>query len=371
MLKPIFFIVLMVFGAAIIAGGAYLLHPKFGPWSKRIHSRSVLASPHFIHGQFRNELDTPILTGEVSMVKSMAQYVFGPKPPRLRPEQAIPSQKVNIKGLDRDQDLVIWLGHSSFYIQISGQRVLIDPVFSLYGSPVPFANRAFAGSTPYSAADFPPIDVLLVSHTHWDHLDYDSIMALKGKIGQVVVPLGVGSYFQNWGFAPDNVTELDWNTQVKIGAGLTVHVLPARHYTRRLFAENQTLWAGFALVSQARRLFFSGDSGYGPHFAKIGQEFGGFDFVALDAGQYNADWALIHMTPEEAVQAALDLGAKATIPAHAGRFTIAKHAWDEPFDRFAAASIDQPFTPLFPVVGAVLSLESLPKEMPHWWEEIK
>ena len=139
--------------------------------------------------------------------------------------------------------------------------------------------------------------------------------------------------FEKWGFASEKIHEADWYEQVDFADGFRIHVLPARHYSGRLFSQNKTLWAGFALESSTNRLFFSGDSGYGPHFAEIGKRFGGFDFVALDCGQYDDRWAYIHMTPEEAVKAATDLNAKALLPCHTGRFTIARHPWDEPFIR--------------------------------------
>jgi L-ascorbate metabolism protein UlaG (beta-lactamase superfamily) len=172
----------------------------------------------------------------------------------------------------------------------------------------------------------PDIDYLLVSHEHWDHLDYPSIDALRDKVRHVVCGLGLDQYFVQWGYAKDNVHAADWFTALTLNSGLTIHIVPARHYTLRLFSKNQILWAGFVLETLSRRLFFSGVSGYGQHIAKIAEKFQGFDLVALDMGQYDERWHYIHMTPEEAATAAEELHARVLLPAHVGKFTIANHA---------------------------------------------
>ncbi len=210
---------------------------------------------------------------------------------RPKPKTPVPSVKTDLKALDPDKDIVVWLGHSSYFLQLNGARVLIDPVFSTYAAPFSFANRAFAGSSIYSADDMPEIDYLLITHDHWDHLDYDSVKALQQKVRHIVVPLGVGSHLKYWGFSDAVIHETDWFDELRLDNGdLVIHTLPARHFSGRLFTRNRTLWAGYALITPTRRLFFSGDSGYGPHFRQIGQKFGGFDFVALDTGQYDARW---------------------------------------------------------------------------------
>ena len=217
---------------------------------------------------------------------------------------------------------MIWLGHSSWFVQLGGKRILIDPVLSDYTAPFSFLNKAYEGTSIYRVEDIPEIDCLLISHDHWDHLDYQTVAALKSKVGRVICPLGVGAYFDYWDYPQEKILEGDWYDRISLGEDITVHVMPARHYSGRLLTKNKTLWAGFALETPNRRIFFSGDSGYGPHFARIGEAFQGFDLALLDCGQYDPRWAYIHMTPEEAVQAALDLGVRALIPAHVGRFAI-------------------------------------------------
>ncbi|MBC04859.1 MAG: MBL fold metallo-hydrolase [Thalassospira sp.] len=364
----IFFVAIL---AIVLAGGgcAFLQHPKFGPSTEDMHSAKVAASPNYVDGEFRNQLDTPLFTEDVSFLGMVWRNLTEAKPDDLRPANPLPSKKIDLKALDINRDIVIWLGHSSFYVQLGGRSILIDPVFATYAAPVPFTNEAFDGATPYMADDMPDIDYLLITHEHWDHLDYDAVVALRPKTRHAVVALGIAAYFKMWGYDEGQIHELDWNESLTLDPGLTLHALPARHYTRRLFASNQALWVAFALISDDKRLFFSGDSGYGPHFAEIGENFGGFDLVALDGGQYNPSWAYIHMTPEEAAIAAEELGTKALMPAHVGKFAISNHSWKEPFDRFAAASEGKSYHLVTPLIGAPVDLDAELPEFPRWWED--
>ena len=165
-----------------------------------------------------------------------------------------------------------------------------------------------------NSSNYKDIDCLLISRDHWDHLDYPTITSLEATVKQVIGPLGIGAYLEFWGYPKKKICEGDWYDWITLGENVVVHVLPARHYSGRLFKENKTLRAGFALETPDRKIFYSGDSGYGPHFTEIGDAFHGFDLVLLDCGQYDARWAYIHMTPEGADQAALDLGARACCP---------------------------------------------------------
>ena len=259
------------------------------------------------------------------------------------------------------------MGHSSWFIQLGGKRILIDPVFSGHAAPFSFMNKAFDGTSIYRAEDMPEIDCLLISHDHWDHLDHPTVAALNSKVKQVICPLGVGAYFEYWGYPKNKIHEGDWYDRMELEKDVVVHVLPARHYSGRLFKENKTLWAAFALETLHRKIFYSGDSGYGPHFSKIGKRFKGFDLVLLDCGQYDSRWAYIHMTPEEASRAAGDLGARAFIPAHVGRFSIANHPWDEPFKRLVKASPDKSYQLLTPKIGEPMILDGNSPRFSSWW----
>lgn len=371
------FLLLMV----LLAGGAgaFLQQEKFGDSPDEQSRLAIETSPHQKDGVFENLTPTPMFREGDSFATVMWQNMTN-RPEHLAPEQPLPSVKLDLKALPIDQDTLVWLGHSSYYLHLAGQRILIDPVFSDHAAPVSFANRAFAGSTPYSADDMPPVDLLLITHDHWDHLDYDTLTALAPRIKRVITGLGVGSHLVSWGFPKDIILEGDWTDHFDVNANLAVHVLPARHYSGRALQRNRTLWAAFALITPERRWFFSGDSGYGTHFRAIGEQFKGFDLVALDSGQYDERWPLIHMTPEEATQAAEDLQAKAFMPAHVGRFAMARHAWNEPLERVVKASEERAYRLLLPVIGDAVRLtpEAGPiatsqssTAAPPWWTGLR
>ncbi|XBS71415.1 MBL fold metallo-hydrolase [Acerihabitans sp. KWT182] len=321
---------------------------SFGRLSAGARLERILASPNYVGGEFCNQLHTTLFSDGANYFSSFWDFTFGPRE-RVIPDRVLPVIKTDLKKLDPHLDSVVWFGHSSYLLQLSGKRFLVDPVFSPYAAPVPFLNKAFAADGAFSADDMPDIDYLLISHDHWDHLDYPTIIDLLTKIKAVICPLGVGAHLEFWGMAPGIIHEFDWDEQYTPVADLTVHILPARHFSGRGPKRNQTLWASFMLETPRRRVYYSGDSGYGPHFSKIGRRFGPIDLAIMENGQYDKHWKFIHMMPEETVQATLDLGAKRLLPAHSGKFTLSHHAWDDPYNRIVVASRDKAFlleTPL-------------------------
>lgn len=349
------------------SGCLYLNQPQFGRLPKGERFDRISRSPNFKDGTFHNREPIPeIVEGGGGLglwLKFLLRDGDGLTPPIL-----LPVVKTDLKAFEPDADLVVWLGHSSYFVQLGGKTILIDPVLSDHASPVSFSTRAFKGTTIYTAEDMPDIDYLLISHDHWDHLDYDTVIALRSKIGHIVTGLGVGEHFARWEFPDEMVVEADWDTEVKLEDGLSIHVLPARHFSGRLFDRNRTLWVSFALETPSRRIFYSGDSGYGSHFKQIGERFGGFDFVMLDSGQYNEAWRYVHMDPEQAAQAAEDLRAKSALPSHTGRFNISHHSWDEPFKRFVAAGAGKPYQIVTPRIGEAVDLGDPSPPFSHWWE---
>lgn len=362
MMIPISLLALLV-----VSGCLYLGHEKFGrlPEGKRLER--ISRSPNYENGTFRNRVPIEhIVEGGIG-ISGMLKFLFRDGD-SLKPSGQLPVVKTDLRSLDPDADVVIWLGHSSYFVQLGGKSILIDPVFSDHASPVFFSTRAFEGSNLYTAADMPPIDYLLISHDHWDHLDHATVTSLLPKVRHVVTGLGVGEHFARWGFPEDKVHELDWDDELRLEDGLSIHVLTARHFSGRLFDRNRTLWVSFALETPSRRVFYSGDSGYGPHFKEIGERFGGFDLVMLDSGQYNEAWKYVHMMPEQAARAAEDLQAEAAMPSHAGRFSIAYHAWDDPFQRFAKASEGRSYRLVTPRIGETVDLENRRQAFANWWE---
>ena len=353
--------------AAAIA--AYLQHPLFGQLPRPEQEAQWANSPHFANGIFVNQIDTPMSTTDQSELTMWMETLSGPDG-QPRPPHALPAIKTDLKALDIQQDLVIWLGHSSFYAQLGGLRILVDPVFSTNAAPLPLVNTAFEGTSLYTADDMPMIDLLLITHDHYDHLDYPSMQALRPKVGRVVTGLGVGAHLEAWGYNMQTVQEADWYATLRPLPQLQIHTTPARHFSGRGLTRNKSLWVGFALVSQERRVFFSGDSGYAPHFAEVGQRYGPFDWVALDAGQYDPRWANVHMNPEQAAQAAEDLRARALTPGHVGRFSISPHDWDDPFKRITAASRGRSYALWTPEIGRPVYLDGRKQTFSAWWVSI-
>lgn len=345
---------------------AYLQHPKFGAYPEGTRLEKIKRSPHYVDGSFRNLVDTPVLREDVSM-GSIIVGNLRDTAANLRPSKPLPSVKTDLKALPLEQDTIVWLGHSSYFVIFAGRRMLIDPVLSPYAAPVSFSTQAFTGTLLYTVDDLPPIDVLLITHDHWDHLDYATVTAMQDKVRKVLVPLGVGAHFERWDYPPEKIQEADWYDNLRLDDTTTIHLIPARHYSGRLLTRSKTLWTGFVFESAKRRILFSGDTGYGPHFADIAQRFGHFDLVALDMGQYDPRWPYIHMKPEEAAQAAIDLHTKALLPAHVGRFALARHAWNEPFERIRAASQNQPYALLTPMIGQALQLDDTESTFAPWW----
>lgn len=362
--------------AAIAASGgtySYLQRPKFGRAPSGDRLARMQASPHYADGQFHNLVPTQVMTNEGehdNRVVATWKFLFGDKK-GLVPDEPMISKKTDLFALNPQEDVVVWMGHSSFYMQLAGKRILIDPVFSKFAAPVSFVNEAFAGSNIYTADDIPDVDLLVMSHDHWDHLDYPTVMSLKNKIHNIVCPLGVGEYFEQWGFPLSMIYEGDWNDAFEIFPNFMVHVLTSQHFSGRLLKQNPTLWGSFAFITPQKKVYYTGDGGYGDHFKEIGKKFGGFDLVIAEDGQYNLNWHQIHMLPEEVAQAMTDVGAKLVLPAHNSKFALARHIWQEPMRRLEAASADKSYKLLTPEIGELAHIDAEhPDTFDDWWERM-
>ncbi len=359
-------------GMLSLGGYSFIHRPEFGRLPQGERLARIQASPHYINGKFQNLVPVQVMSedsGENRFVAT-AKFLFGDKS-ALSPKEPMLSHKTDLKKLDIKQDLVVWMGHSTFYMQLGGRRILIDPVFSSYASPVFFINKAFSGSNIYTAADMPDIDVLAISHDHWDHLDYTTVMALKDKIKNIVCPLGVGEYFEQWGFDLQILHEEDWDKEIKIAEDFSIHILPSQHFSGRFLTQNPTLWCGFAFVTPKNKVYYSGDGGYGEHFKAIGKQFGGFDLMLGENGQYNMAWHAIHLLPEETAQAAVDVRAKALLPAHGGKFALARHPWQEPYQKLTEASQGKDYQLLTPEIGEAVSIDEISLQaFGKWWEKM-
>lgn len=363
-------LIISVVAIMLIASAAslpFVLNAGFGQAPQGAEKSLIERSPNYRDGEFQNTLPTPGFSSDKNMVVALWEFLTV-KRENARPQQPLPLVPTDLARLPLETDTMIWLGHSSWYLQLSGKRILIDPVFSSYASPFAFLNKAFDGNYPWQAANMPDIDLLIISHDHYDHLDYATIKGLLPKIKRAVVPLGVGSHLRYWGMKDEIVTEADWQQSVTISDALSVHVLPARHFSGRGLKRNQTLWASFMFVTPTQKIYYSGDSGYGPHFKAIGEQFGKVDIAILEDGQYDQDWRYIHMMPEQTAQAAVDLNAERVLPGHAGRFVLAKHTWDDPYKRLAQASKDKAYRLLTPMQGEPVWPADATQTFRAWWE---
>ena len=347
----------------------FVHQPMFGKIPSGERLERIKRSPNYRNGQFQNQNPTPVLAEDVGFFKMMKMFWFE-RNKSLSPEDEVPSVKTDLLNLDPNEDILIWFGHSSYFIQIDGKKCLADPVFSPTASPVSFSAKAFKGSSPYTTDDIPEIDYLFITHDHWDHLDYKTVMKLKPKIKKVICSLGVGEHFEHWDFERDMIIEGDWNDLVLSENGFKVYTVPARHFSGRL-QRNKSLWTAFVLETPLYKIFIGGDGGYDTHFAEIGKTFGEFDLVLLDNGQHNKYWKYIHMMPDEVLQAGKDLNAKRLLPGHSGKFAIANHAWDEPLKQITALNKDFNLNLITPIIGEPVILKNTSQKFSRWWELIR
>jgi L-ascorbate metabolism protein UlaG (beta-lactamase superfamily) len=339
---------------------------RFGKQPTGERLARIERSPNYRDGAFQNLLPTPMMNEDASYPGVLRDFLFN-RSSRQTPAAPLPSQKIDLSALDPKENVFVWFGHSSFFMQIDGKTILVDPVLCGNASPVSFTNKSYPGSDAYAPADMPAIDLLLLTHDHWDHLDYETLTQLRPRIKHIVTGLGVGSHLEEWGFDRGIIDEKDWNETVDLNGGFRVDVATARHFSGRGFTRNKTLWVSFVLRTPTKNIFISGDGGYGPHFAEIGSKFGPFDLAVIECGQYNEAWKYIHMNPEETVRAARDVRAKAFVPVHWGKFTLAFHAWDESISRVTEESRRLGVRVLHPMIGARMPLTDSTTTS-RWWE---
>ena len=265
---------------------------------------------------------------------------------------------------------VTWFGHSSTLVEIDGVRVLTDPIWSDRASPFEWIgpHRWYAPTIPL--ADLPPIAAVLISHDHYDHLDWATIVAMRGWNNVFVVPLGIGAHLQRWGIPPARIVELDWWQSTRVGA-LAVTLVPARHASGRVQPRSDaTLWGGFVLAGAQHRAWYSGDTGLFDSMTEIGQRFGPFDVALVEAGQYDAAWPDWHLGPEQAVLSARRVRARAMIPVHWGLFRLAPHGWTEPVERVLAAARCTDLPVITPRPGRPIEPTALrPGDSTRWWPD--
>lgn len=353
--------------AGVTAAGLYLaISPVFGAAPQGARLARMQASPNRDGDRFVNGAPTSMSVRPGTMLR----FFFGGED--REPAQPLPAAPAGSVPPPGSGPTLRWLGHSALLIELAGRRLLIDPALSARASFLPFAGpRRFFYETPIRIRDLLPVDVVLISHDHYDHLDRATILALLPEDPFFVVPLGVGAHLERWGVRPERIRELDWWESVEPYAGLRLTAAPAQHFSGRgPFDRDRTLWAAWVLEGEDRRLFFGGDSGWFDGFVEIGRRLGPFDLAALECGAYHEDWRSIHMLPEETLRASRELGAAVLLPIHWGGFSLSLHAWREPLERLMAAAdpaIDRIATPR-PGEGWRLA-DDPPAE--RWWRGLE
>lgn len=346
---------------------AFMQQPVFGKNPTGVRQEKILKSPNYVNGSFQNPEPTELMLKDTSYSKLIIDQFK--KPDSVKPPKELPSIKTDLKNLPGDLPTIVWFGHSSYLIKSKGLTILVDPVMKGNASPIPIFGKPFAGSDVYSIEDLPDIDLVLLTHDHYDHLHYESIKKLVKSAKFFVTSLGVGSHLERWGVSPDKITELDWWQSKQINNNIAFTAAPARHFSGRSFTRGKTLWSSFVLKLNDHQLFLGGDSGYGKHFKEIGNRFREFDIAILECGQYGKNWPNIHMLPEETAQAAKDLNAKILLPVHWAKFELAFHDWNDPILRATskANELNQPITT--PMIGEPVVVNShYPNK--KWWESI-
>ncbi len=361
------FIFLVLFLMAVYAVLNY--YPAFG--GKHTDKRKSLyaKSLQYRNGRFVNQVETSWNTSFSSMISMMKDFLKGN--PERRPK--VPLQMTSYApGTEKGPAAKItWFGHSAFLLEIEGKTILFDPMFGKAPTPFPVRNQRYSRELPFKIEELPVIDAVVLSHDHYDHLDYGSIMKLKNKVKNFIAPLGVGAHLQRWGIAPEIIQEHDWWDELPF-EGLELVCAPARHFSgRSLTDRNATLWCSWVIKGQDIKIFYSGDGGYGPHFKEIGEKYGPFDLTLMECGQYDARWAALHMMPEETVQAHQDVRGRLMIPVHWGAFTLSLHAWHDPVERAVRSAEEAGVQIATPRIGEtfVVGLDDYPASA--WWHRIE
>lgn len=328
----------------------------FGSLPKNERLVRIKNSKNYKNGEFVNLSSTPAFAEGQNFFTVFYDFFF--KKRNTEPGNIIETKKIDLDKLPKDSNAIVWLGHSSYLLQIKNTRILVDPLIIGNAAPFDFFGKPYKFSNQYSIDDFKNIDHILITHDHYDHLDYKTIIHYKDKVQSIITSLGVGSHLEHWGVSPEKIVELDWweNTVVN-DINLKITAAPARHFSGRLFKRNQTLWSSFVFEFDSTKYYIGGDSGYDKHFKTIGEKFGPFDLAILECGQYNKNWPYIHMMPEEVVQASIDLNANTTLPVHWSKFSLSLHEWDEPIKRFSNEADNKNIKYISPMIGEIQVLK--------------
>lgn len=343
------------------------LSPEFGTKSKGEYEVRIKKSDNYKDGKFQNLRETVIMRN-MDWSTVPGYFTNGDK----TPDWSIPVEKLAadyFENLPDSLTRLTWFGHSAILLEMDGKKIFLDPMLGSVPAPHPaLGSKRFNDTLPMSIEDLPKLDAVVISHDHYDHLDYGSIRKLKDKAGKFFVPLGVGAHLRSWGVADEKITELDWWNSVDF-EGITFVATPARHFSGRgVLDRSTTLWCSWVIKGKDKNVFFGGDSGYDDSFSKIGKKYGPFDFAMLECGQYDKQWPEIHMMPEETVQASIDLNSELLMPIHWGAFKLGLHPWSEPALRVTKKAAALNVKLATPRIGESIVLGGATPSS-NWWQE--
>jgi L-ascorbate metabolism protein UlaG (beta-lactamase superfamily) len=362
-------LMLFFFLAAAVFLLWFLLSPRLGSAPGGLLLERISRSPNYQNNKFVNTEKTPIRSEDSPISNTIKEYFNGQN--ERYPSTVIETVKFNKeKFLSGKGCRISWLGHSTVLINIDGYIILTDPVFSRRPSPVSFiGTKIFKYTETPAVEDMPGIDAVIISHDHYDHLDYESIIKLINKTGLFLVPPGVSSHLIKWGVSPDKIRELDWWEEYSADKDKIFACTPARHFSgRKIIDSNKTLWSSWVININNNKIFFSGDSGYGEHYKKIGEKYGPFILTMLECGQYNNDWRYVHELPDQVLAAHNDLKGHKLLPVHWGKYLLSLHSWKDPMEKLFSYNAEKKKDITVPMIGDIMDINAEFKNN-FWWEK--
>lgn len=343
------------------------IHPTFGRNPSKEQKEVYNKFDNYVNGKFVNQVPTK-MNMSASVILSMIKDSISNAKDR-NPAGQITVSVIDWNKIKSEEDSLTWFGHSALLLSIDNKKILLDPMLGPIASPSSFAgSKRYSENMLHIIDEMPPIDAVFITHDHYDHLDYPSILKLENKVGHFFVPHGVSAHLIRWGVAKEKITELNWWDETDF-QGLIVALTPSKHFSGRgILNRDATLWGGWVILGKHTRLYTSGDGGYGAHFKEIGKKYGPFDIALIDGGQYDRRWSWVHMAPEQAVQAHLDVNGKNMMLMHWGAFTLAYHGWKEPIERALKEAKKAEVNLIAPKIGETILLDVDPYIPPStWW----
>lgn len=347
------------------------IHAQFGAKVRKKDLEKFQKSPNWDGKKFINLIETTMDVNIWNAPKLLRENFKNSK--KKSPNSPIPILPFEASKFDTGdvKPKFVWYGHSVCLLQINGANILIDPMLGPDAAPIaPFKSKRFSEGSLEVIDSIPKIDLVLLTHDHYDHLDLESIKRLKAKVDKWFVALGVSRHLEKWGIPHEQITEFDWWDNI-LFEEIKITFTPSRHFSGRGALDRaKSLWGGWVFNSPGYNVYWSGDGGYGPHFKEIGEKLGPFDWGFMECGQYHQQWQAIHMLPEESILAAIDAGVAKATPVHWGGFSLAMHSWKEPIERFVEEANEKDMTVYTPQIGEIVNMD-LENVQSSWWTEIK